>query len=167
MDVCNAMLALGGDRGNTVPKYNITAAEIAVLQAIHGDEAVTDIEVIGDVDRSNRDELARLRQAYGRARPEGSDVSHVDALFPGAAARVFDTVEELELDEIFFKAEKRAVPEAKSEKATDVSGKSKKGKAKAPTAQPETSDDSVNVKNEDDGVQDISDEHSEDNKIFG
>ncbi|MCH4543131.1 hypothetical protein [Ochrobactrum sp. A-1] len=165
MDVCNAMLALGGDRGNTVPKYGITAAEIAVLQAIHGDEAVTDIEVIGDVERSNRDELARLRQAYGRARPEGSDVSHVDTLFPGAAARVFDTVDELELDEIFFKAEKRAVPEAKaSEKTADASGKSKKGKGKAAASQTESSGtDDVN----DDGVQDIGDEHSEDNKIFG
>ena len=44
MRLYNCLLALAGDTGNTVPKANITAAEIALLQAIHGSDAVTDID---------------------------------------------------------------------------------------------------------------------------
>lgn len=157
MDICNAFLALGGDRRNTVPKFDITAAEIAVLQAIHGDEAVTEIEVVGDVNRSNRDELSRLRQTYGRARPEGSEVSHVDVLFPGAAARVFDTVEELELSEIFFKAETRKVP-----------GASAGGKASSKKEKPAKKTDKKDEDEKGDGVEDIGDEHADEKQqIFG
>mgnify|MGYP000908862086 CR=1 FL=1 len=153
MDICNVMLALGGDRRNTVPKYDVTPAEIAVLQAIHGDDAVTDIEVKGEKEKSNREELSRLRQIYGRARPEGGDVAYVDVLFPGAAARVFQTIDELELNEIFFKAEGRAVPSKTDEGSQE--GKTKKTSKKSTKKADETGAGS------DDGVGDINDAHSE------
>lgn len=111
MQTANIILSLGGDSGNQVPKYGVTAAEIAVLQAIHGNDAVADIEPLGDVQRSHRDERARLLAIYGRMRDQ-RDVSPVSILFPGVAARVFETLAELDLDESFFKATGRVAAKA-------------------------------------------------------
>lgn len=118
MQTANIMLSLGGDHGTTVPKYNITAAEIAVLRLIHGNDAVRDIEPSGNIERTHREEIDRLRTRYGRAKidnGEGDQVSAVNALFPGAAARVFTSLDELEIPEEFYKAEKRVKPTAKAE----------------------------------------------------
>ncbi|CDZ55099.1 hypothetical protein [Neorhizobium galegae] len=117
MQIANIMLALGGDSGNTVPKYGVTAAEVAVLRLIHGDEAVTSIEPTGEDKRGHRQEIGRLTELYGRLQPNGRrSAPAVDALFPGAAARVFETFEELDLPEEFYKTETR-VKAAPREKA--------------------------------------------------
>jgi hypothetical protein len=138
MQTANIMLALGGDKGNCVPKYGVTAAEIAVLRAIHGDDAVFDVEPTGEDalaedgerKRTNREELARLQHQYASGRLFGTDVRAVGALFPGAAARVFEDIDELGLSEEAFKAESRATAKSKPAKA----GKGKKG---AKTEEPE------------------------------
>lgn len=131
MQTANIMLALGGDKGNCVPKYGVTAAEIAVLRAIHGDDAVFDVEPTGEDalaedgerKRTNREELTRLQHQYASGRLFGTDVRAVGALFPGAAARVFEDIDELSLSEEAFKAESRATSKSKPAKA----GKGKKG----------------------------------------
>jgi hypothetical protein len=107
MQIANILLALGGDSGNQVPKFGVTAAEIAVLRAIHGEDAVTNVLPLSTKDdRTNRGELARLRARYGAAQDgEGNKV--VDTLFPGAAARVFETIDELELPRELFAAKER------------------------------------------------------------
>ena len=146
LQTANILLAIGGDRGNTVPKYKVSAAEIALLRAIHGDEAVFDIEPLDDPAMedgavlSNRAELARLRFAYDMAKVEGVRV--VDVLYPGAAARVFETLGELELPEELFKplAHAKAIPAAP--------GRSSRKKAAAEPA-PLPADDF------DDGVKDM------------
>jgi hypothetical protein len=107
MQTAHILLALGGDSGNTVPKRNVTAAEIAVLIAIHGNQAVTEIEPAGEINQSNRAELNRLRQTYGRA-TDADNHSIVGQLFPGAAARVFETLDELEIPDAFYKPLSRA-----------------------------------------------------------
>lgn len=107
MQTANILLALGGDSGNQVPKYDVTASEIAVLRAIHGEDAVTDILPLdAGVERTNRSELARLRARYGAA-ADGEGNRVVDTLFPGAAARVFETIDELELPRTLFAAKDR------------------------------------------------------------
>lgn len=107
MQTATCWVALGGDTGNTVPKFDVTPAEIAVLQLIHGSDAVFDISPGPDVNRSNRDERSRLQAFYGK--PEGSrEPSAVNVLFPGIGARLPETFDELELDESFFKATERA-----------------------------------------------------------
>lgn len=106
MDIANVIVALGGDKDNTIPKFNVTAAEIAVLRTLHGSDAVFDIQPIGTVSTKNRDERARLVHIYGNAK-DNDGKSIVGQLFPGAAARVFETLDELELPEDFFKAETR------------------------------------------------------------
>lgn len=112
-ETANILLALGGDAGNTVPKFDVTAGEIAVLRTIHGEDAVIDIEPQGVVERSHRDELTRIRGIYGRA-TDGNMNRIVDILYPGAAARVFESLDELEIPETFYKAEKRVSRKPKS-----------------------------------------------------
>lgn len=137
MKLLNIMLAVGGGRDHSFPKEGVTAAEIAVLRAIHGEDAVFDVEPT-NIDapgengglRSNREERERLRLTYGAA-TDGEGRSIVGQMFPGAAARVFEDVEELGLPEEFFKALTRA----KAEPAPAP----KRGKAKAePAPEPET-----------------------------
>lgn len=107
MQLANIMVAIAGDTGNTVSKYEVTASEIAILRVIHGEDAVTDIEIVGsDKMRSNRVERERLAQIYGGTKDENNN-SIFATLFPGAAARMFVEVAELELPEQFFKAATR------------------------------------------------------------
>lgn len=115
MQLANIMLALGGNTGQTVPKFGVTPAEVAVLREIHGNAAVFDIQPLDDeVERTSREERSRLLEIYGK--PPGSrEMSAVEFLFPGAAARVYEGFDELEIDESFFKATGRAKPKATAE----------------------------------------------------
>lgn len=153
MQRANCLVSLGGDHGNTVPKWLCTAAEIAVLREIHGDDSVNDIEPIDDIKRSNREERGRLVAIYGGAKyPDQKPI--VESMFPGVAARVFENLDELGLDESFFKATGRLkakpAPVAELEPAVDLSAL---GEA---ADEPEAMDDA------EDGVgDDINDEHAE------
>jgi len=115
VELANAYLALGGDTGHTVPQYDVTPAQVAVLEAIHGAGSVTEIEVIGVAQnehgrpRSNREELRRVKEIYGHAK-NGNGIPYVEMLYPGAAARVFEAFDELELIGSQFKT--KAAPKA-------------------------------------------------------
>lgn len=111
MQEANILLALGGDSGNTVPKSGITPSEVAVLQLIHGNDAVTDIDITGTAknefgkNRTNREERQRLTDLYSKNEPDGTVRSRaLDMLFPGVAARLYEDFSELDLDESLFKA---------------------------------------------------------------
>jgi len=73
---------------------------------IHGEDAVFDIEPSGTVERSNRDERARLAMRY--AKRDGANP--VSTIYPGAASRVFQTLDEIGLPEHLFKTETRVSP---------------------------------------------------------
>jgi hypothetical protein len=137
MQTANVMVALGGDTGNTVPRAGVTAAEIAVLRSIHGDEAVFDIEPTGSITRDNREERRRLLETYPAR--DGENKLIVEQLFPGAAARVFEAIDELGLPEEFFKATGRVAAEPAPKKT---------GRKAASKAAPATAD-------EDDGIGDL------------
>lgn len=137
MQAANVMVALEGDLGNTVPKYGVTPAEVAVLRAIHGDEAVFDIEPLDDeIEITSRIERDRLLQVYGKF-VGGRDVSPVSELFPGVAARLFESFDELDLDDSFFKPAARV--RAKPVDLPKAAEKAKRGKAKA-APEPEEAD---------------------------
>lgn len=119
MQIANVLVALAGDHRNSVPKLGVTAAEIPVLQMIHGADAVKDIEPAGEITRSNRDERARLARTY-KAK-EGR--SPVDQLYPGAAARVFETLDELNLSDELYKAERRMKPSSAPSKGAKQAAK--------------------------------------------
>lgn len=129
MQTANILLAIGNDQGNTVPKYGVTASEIAVLCAIHGDGAVTDIEPVGDVERSAKAELARIKSLYGGAK-DAENQSIVEMLFPGAAAPVFDKIKDLDLPKELFK------PSGRVTDPLDHDGDGRKGGTKKPTPAP-------------------------------
>lgn len=108
METADIMLCLGGDTGNTVPKFGVTASEIAVLRHIHGEEAVFDVRPLDTaLNISQREERERLRERYGRMEGDRRISPAVEALFPGAASPMFTRIADLGLPEEFFKAEKR------------------------------------------------------------
>jgi hypothetical protein len=137
MQYANILLALGGDGGNQVPKFFVTPAEVLILQAIHGNQALTEVDIIdlNDAhltaeqietyeDRTNAEELARLREVYRHARVDdgnGSQLLVVSSLFPGAGAKVPESFTDIDsIPDEFYKAEDRKVP-----------GKTKKSAKKA------------------------------------
>jgi hypothetical protein len=131
MQIATITLLLGGDAGNTVQKFDVTPSEIAVLRVIHGDDAVNEIYPTGEITRTNRAERQRLMERYGRNQPNGQfSAPAIDMLFPGVAARMFDTLDELELDESFFKADTRVA--SKPAKAAPAPAPVEQDEAPAP-----------------------------------
>ncbi len=132
MQTAKVMVNIGGDRGHQVPK-EVTAAEIPVLMAIHGDEAISDIEPTADIERGNREELERLYATYGGA-TDGEGQAIVKSVYPGAGARVFQSLDELGLPEVFFKptARAKAAPAAAVEEpVADAAPAPKRSRKKA------------------------------------
>lgn len=149
MQTANAFVALGGDQLNTVPVFGVTAAEIAVLRAIHGDDAVHDIEPLDDIDRKNRDELARLRDKYKTENAR----KVMDSLYPGAAARVFEDIDELDLPEELFK---RGAPAPKAKVSAKAAKAPPKGRGRKKAGE-QPAADTEDEADEDDGVGDTPD----------
>lgn len=131
-EVADCLVALGGDHGNTVPKRRVTAGEIAVLQVIHGTDAIAEVKPLGKIERSQRVERERLKTIYGGARDNQGN-SLVEKMYPGAAARVFERLDELQLVDAQFAAERigrggserQAAALAASEKSVDLNVKDK------------------------------------------
>lgn len=66
MQFYSAKIRLGGSLQNEVRRESLTAAEIGVLRAIHGDDAVLEIEAVsGSSDLNDAGERARLTAVYG------------------------------------------------------------------------------------------------------
>lgn len=128
MQTASILLAIGGDNTMQVPKFGVTPAEVLLLRLIHGEDAVTDIDINGEEDRSNRDEQDRLFQAYSKSNPDGTVRSpELAALFPGVGAKLPKTFAEIDLDDAFYKAQDRKTPEkVDSDDEGDTSYKSMK-----------------------------------------
>ena len=77
------LVAIGGDQGNQVYRDRsrpIVFPELPLLQFIHGEDAVTEIHVVGQWDTTNDEVLARIQQIYS---PET-----VREVFPGTRPRL-------------------------------------------------------------------------------
>lgn len=83
MKLYSIKVRLGGNVMNEIRKDEVTAAEIAILRILHGNDAVLEIAAIGDAARDDEEELDRLRAIYddglGAIEPRGSVT--VDRLF--------------------------------------------------------------------------------------
>jgi hypothetical protein len=66
MDKIEAKIAIAGDLNQVVVRSDLTWPEVILMRAIHGDAAVTDIEVIGEHELTAFDEPTRLKAQYGR-----------------------------------------------------------------------------------------------------
>lgn len=82
MQTLNAMVALTGDRNNMVWKTSLTPVEILLLQALHGTDAVNQIEPSEEVKREPIEELDRLKEAYPLHRER---IQNIWRDFPGSA----------------------------------------------------------------------------------
>lgn len=128
MQICSATIRLAGSVQNTVFRSNITPAEILILQAIHGGDAVIDILPIEKIERTQNAEWDRLTGLYDRSggpdTPDGKDdVSIVSRLFPGAVKRLPVSLSEIGLETNEAPNEDKAEPE--------VAEKPKRGGRKA------------------------------------
>ena len=122
MELANCLVAIGGDRGYTVPKYNVSAAEIAVLCQIHGVDAVFDVEPTGSQDRNSRSELERLLRIYPAKDDDNNQI--VRQVYPGVAPVLHQELADLGLPDESFKAltrvtVERAVPKKTLKKAVE------------------------------------------------
>ena len=123
MQLANCLLALSGERGNSVPKYRVTPAEIAVLMAIHGVDAVYDIVPLDEeVERSSAAEKARLFEQYPARDDDGAFV--VEAVYPGRVAVVHQDIADLGLpEELFATTERVSAKPSKPRKPTKAAPK--------------------------------------------
>jgi hypothetical protein len=127
MQIADVLVSLNGDVLNQVPRSGVTPAELLVLQALHGGDAVTDIKITGDTeDRTSRAERGRLFDLYSRATPRGRISPEIDALFPGAAARLPATFDELDIDETLM-ARQQHKPDPLDHDGDGRKGGSRKG----------------------------------------
>ncbi len=126
MELANCLVSLGGDKNNQVPKFGVTPAEIMVLQAIHGDDAVTEVEPLSDtVERSNAEEIERLVAHYPAKDEDGQLV--IRSVYPGGRPMLHQTIADLNLPEAAFLVTARVKPtpakpakKAKAEKAESI-----------------------------------------------
>lgn len=120
MDYVNCQVAIGGDQGNTVPKFFVPVSEIPVLMAIHGPDSLTEFEQIDapedQDDLSNTEELERLHSIYGSVK-DGSGDSVLRKVYPGVGAKVATSIDALDLPEGAFKVLERAKPKAAVKKS--------------------------------------------------
>lgn len=86
MKLYNVRVRLGGSINNEVTKTQVTPAEIAVLQRMHGDDAVQNVVEVGSVNRSDSRERARLSQLYPKG-PSADGNTRLDG--PGFIASIF------------------------------------------------------------------------------
>jgi hypothetical protein len=64
MHVVTCTIAIAGDQNNKFVKKNVTAAELALLQILHGHDSVTDLKITGRKRIDQRAERDRLMLAY-------------------------------------------------------------------------------------------------------
>lgn len=63
MKLYDCKLRLGGNVVNEVRKEKVSAAEVIIMRAIHGDDAVIEIVEVGEDKRSDAEERDRLAAA--------------------------------------------------------------------------------------------------------
>src|SRR5690348_18070114 len=76
MEIGTCLVRLNGDRNMEIVKKDVTPAEVAILRARHGNDAVLSVQAKHMDKRSHREEAARLIERYGK--------KVFEAAFPGA-----------------------------------------------------------------------------------
>ncbi len=133
MHLCSAYIALGGDIRNVVHRSAfepISYPEIEVLRAIHGDDAVRDVEVVGEHPSSAKEEKERLLTIYGRVVEDvyKGRVPNMEMEMPGAKVKAQPWRNPIARDPAEFgfvdpTAKKDPVPEAEAPKAKPTTSK--------------------------------------------
>lgn len=126
MDYVNLQIAIGGDTGNTVPKFFVPVSEIPVLMAIHGADSLTEFEQVepheGIEELSNVEELQRLHSIYGHV-TDGNGDNVLKQVYPGAGAKVLTSLDDIDIPEGAYKVTERASAKKATAKKTAASKK--------------------------------------------
>lgn len=104
MEYANAEIRLAGSRDNTVIR-EVSASEIPLLKAIHGDDSVINIKPSRTEDINLKAERERLAYAYNK--------ELVEKLYPGVLGKIPATLAEVGIE----------VPEEAPVVARSVKGK--------------------------------------------
>lgn len=91
MQRVNCTVRLSGDVNNTVQKQRVSPAEIVILNKIHGEGSVVDIQRTEMDKTAHAEERQRLATIYG--------AKIVDDLFPGAFAKLPVSLSDITLGE--------------------------------------------------------------------
>jgi len=113
MQYARCTVQLSGDAGTRIPKAPVTPAEVVVLRAIHGQESVSNFELLrGGVNdkASHAEEIKRLRDTYTALTEKGELV--VDTMFPGHAPQLPTTFREIGVSLEEPKVERAPTPAA-------------------------------------------------------
>jgi hypothetical protein len=96
MQFCNVTLKLNSDNNFQLAKDGVTVAEIVVLRALHGEEAVVDIQPTRVLKGySGVSEKQRLLTIYGADKDANAKL--VESLFPGAVPRMPTSLQDIGL----------------------------------------------------------------------
>jgi hypothetical protein len=118
MQICTCEVRLNDSAGHTVPKTEVTPAEILILQAIHGASAVVNIRPTKQDRRGNAEEWDRLHSAYGRA-PDGlmdaGNGTLLAKLFPGAMPKLPVTLKDIGMQHLLNPLRSEPEPEILNE----------------------------------------------------
>ncbi|WP_223518256.1 hypothetical protein [Pseudomonas sp. BF-R-21] len=98
MQHCSCFVFLGGELTSSVWKADVTVAEIALLRAIHGDDAITTIVPTYKANTKSADELDRLRQLYGQSNVSKEGKRLVDEVYPGRAPQLPTSLSDIGVD---------------------------------------------------------------------
>lgn len=95
MQYARCFVQLSGDLGTQIAKAPVTPAEIVLLRAIHGPDAISRVELLGGVNdkKPHAEEMARLREHYTAMTEDGVPV--IDKVFPGHAPQLPTTFIEI------------------------------------------------------------------------
>lgn len=81
MDIYAGKIRLGGDMRNEVRREGLTAPEVILLQRIHGNDSVMELEKTGAEKRNHQEERGRLYTAYPAAINADAKKHFVEELF--------------------------------------------------------------------------------------
>lgn len=83
MQHCSCIVYLDGDRNSSAFKADVTVAEIALLRAIHGPDAVDGIKATFVGKEKPAQDLARLRMEYANSNITKEGGSLIESVYPG------------------------------------------------------------------------------------
>jgi hypothetical protein len=134
MQHCTCSVFLSGDQYHKVFKSDVTVAEIAMLRAIHGEDAVVDIRPTAMGKEKHAEELDRLRAIYGSSNVTKEGKRLLDEVFPGRAPQLPISLADIGIEYGVAEGEGVALqPKAKA------GAKVRAGSAESPAAPPKPS----------------------------
>lgn len=114
MQHCSCMVFLSGDVYHSVFKDDVTVAEISLLRAIHGEDAITTIVPTFKANTKAADELDRLRMLYGQSNVSKEGKRLVDDVYPGRNPVLPTSLSDIGVD-VLEEQPKAPAPKAEAE----------------------------------------------------